>query len=515
MNKAEDLVPIDDTDQFPTVMGPDETPSDAGIDAAKRVPQRPISQQPLAADDVLPASEIAVPNEALRYVNETAPPVSTQVIPTAPALTTPAQPSVPNLDEPQNVQMDAQWEIENAVGQRPLSAAQQPNLDNVAATIPVLPNDPPLNEGQVETPPVSNKLPAVGDYVFPSVFESNVIHPPEAMSSNPGPVASKPPLYGNELGNADIDPPTHHFDDPVAEQPASTNYGGPDVPRPPTIAESFESAFVRGNEAARVQSDSGDMAEPTADTDAFLPQSAGVAVAAPAMVARHAPSPQPRKTRKRLNTTLIKNPWLRRSAWVASGVVGLILLLVFALPFVLPNKTIAQEISRQVQSATGWTLKVDGPISVGIFPTPSFRADGVAVSADGENNVLSVESLRFGINLAAIFTGEVRLSEVILIGPSIDLIVDENGRPTWQTSDTITGAGTSGTDSGLRGSSGDQLVVDDTKSALQALERLQIDEVVIRDGTVRYRDLSSTADYTVTDIDLRTALTSLDVPMQL
>ncbi|MEP0520500.1 MAG: AsmA family protein [Hyphomicrobiales bacterium] len=210
------------------------------------------------------------------------------------------------------------------------------------------------------------------------------------------------------------------------------------------------------------------------------------------------------------NFQLSKKPWARQLALVGGGLVGLFVLLVFILPFFLPSQTIANEVSRQVKLATGWVLRIDGPISVGVFPTPRFSANDVSISADGENSVVRTESIRFGINLAAIFTGNVRLDEVALVSPSIDLLVDETGRATWQQA-TSADAG----DSGLRPSTGaaGEAVVDDAGSALEALERLQIDEVTVRDGTIRYQDLRTTTEHVVSDIDITTALTSLNVPL--
>lgn len=210
------------------------------------------------------------------------------------------------------------------------------------------------------------------------------------------------------------------------------------------------------------------------------------------------------------NFAISKNPWVRQLALIGGGFVGLIVLLVFVLPFFLPSQTIANEVSRQVKLATGWVLRIDGPISVGVFPTPRFSANDVSISADGQNSVVRTDSIRFGINLAAIFTGNVRLDEVALVSPSIDLVVDEAGRATWEQASS-----SSAGDAGLRPSTGaaGETVVDDAGSALEALERLQIDEVTIRDGTVRYQDLRTTTEHVLSDIDVTTALTSLSVPL--
>jgi len=237
--------------------------------------------------------------------------------------------------------------------------------------------------------------------------------------------------------------------------------------------------------------------------------------AASAMLASNAPLAKKRKGKKprkprEPGKPLFKSPWMRQAAYVGGGIIGLFLLVVFVLPFFLPSQTIAREVSRQVEQATGWQLAIDGPISVGVFPTPRFSASDVRISADGETSSVRAETVRFGINLAAIFTGNVRLDEATLIGPEIDLIVDQNGRASW-----LQNNATDNTPSGdLRSSiNADDAVVDDAGSVLQALERLQIDAVTIRDGSVRYQDMRDGTDHLISGIRVDTALTSLDVPL--
>lgn len=236
-----------------------------------------------------------------------------------------------------------------------------------------------------------------------------------------------------------------------------------------------------------------------------------------AMLASNVPPAKKRKVKKprkprEPGKPLFKSPWMRQVAYVGGGIVGLFLLVVFVLPFFLPSQTIAREVSRQVEQATGWQLAIEGPISVGVFPTPRFSASDVRISADGETSAVRAQTVRFGINLAAIFTGNVRLDEATLIGPEIDLIVDQNGRASWEQNSAADNTPSADLRSSINA---DDAVVDDAGSVLQALERLQIDAVTIRDGSVRYQDMRDGTDHLISGIRVDTALTSLDVPLNI
>ncbi|MEH6726566.1 MAG: AsmA family protein [Hyphomicrobiales bacterium] len=332
--------------------------------------------------------------------------------------------------------------------------------------------------------------------------EPQYLHVPDAAEPEPyvsDPYVTDAPSYR---------PEPNIYDSPVeALAEAPTPYIEP-VQAQSAAAESYTPSFEidQGDEAAQTV--------PGRDESFASSQNAdpgGVS----AIPVSNTPLRKKRKDRKpRIpGKPLFKSPWMRQAAYIGGGIIGLFLLVVFVLPFFLPSQTIAREVSRQVEQATGWQLAIDGPISVGIFPTPRFSASDVRISADGETSAVRAETVRFGINLAAIFTGNVRLDEATLIGPEIDLIVDENGRASWLQSRAQAGTPQQDLRNSLNSDGASVAVVDDTGSMLQALERLQIDAVTIRNGSVRYQDMRDGTDHLVSEISVDTALTSLDVPL--
>nr|WP_306265645.1 AsmA family protein [Pararhizobium sp. IMCC3301] len=315
--------------------------------------------------------------------------------------------------------------------------------------------------------------------------------PPLQSSAVPEPEYSEAPHY---IAAPDADEPPGtgepHWEG-AYQQPSGESASGPDFQ-----ATQFQNLQGQYSQDPDVLAPSGAAAVSSGQNEA-TGQAAGKA----------GNKPGPRRVKRgSARKPLIINPWMRQLAYVGGGIIGVFVLVVFVLPFFLPSGTIAREVSRQVEQATGLQLSIEGPVSVGVFPSPRFSAADVMISADGESSILRADSIRFGINLAAIFTGNVRLDEVTLDRPSVDLVVDERGRAGWLQASTA---------AGLRPGSdqNDAVVVEDTGSALQALDRLQIDAVTIRDGSIRYQDLRDRTDHLVSGIELNTALTSLDVPM--
>lgn len=212
-----------------------------------------------------------------------------------------------------------------------------------------------------------------------------------------------------------------------------------------------------------------------------------------------------------------KSPWRRKLFWTGGGVVALLLLVLFVLPLLLPTGTITREVERQVRSATGFDLAVRGPVSINLLPSPRLRLDDVTVSTGGGTQgrgdegvytpLFQTDSLRFGINLAAIFTGQVHLQSLTLVKPTLTLTVDEAGQRNWSPSDPLNerATGTSSVDGELS----------DTGDAFAALERLQVDEINIRNGRLIYTDLGSLTSHAFEKLHLSTALSSLDNPLQI
>ena len=156
-----------------------------------------------------------------------------------------------------------------------------------------------------------------------------------------------------------------------------------------------------------------------------------------------------------------------------------------------------------VHDATGRKLAIDGDISLGILPAPALSAHNVrlaglpgAASAD----MLTLKELEVRVALAPLISGEIQVTSVRLIEPRLILEVLPDGQANWQfqsTTDSATGGATA--------------TVGGTDATAPALS---LDELVVEDALLIYRDGRSGDEERVERINLDGSAASLQGPFQ-
>jgi AsmA protein len=111
------------------------------------------------------------------------------------------------------------------------------------------------------------------------------------------------------------------------------------------------------------------------------------------------------------------------AAIVIIGVVA-----VFLGPLFISTDDLRDSLLAQVESATGYRLRVSGPVQVALFPSLDLVAEDVGLAqggaADG-TEVARAKSLRFGLQLSALLGGKAQMTEVTLVNPVI--VVPDTG----------------------------------------------------------------------------------------
>jgi AsmA protein len=113
---------------------------------------------------------------------------------------------------------------------------------------------------------------------------------------------------------------------------------------------------------------------------------------------------------------------------------GLLIVVVLALPFLLPTSVYKEQIIEQARLATGRTLTIDGDLNVSFFPTLGVEVHKVRfANAEGaaEADMATMESLVVGAELWPLLGGTLKVSEVRLVNPVINLEIDKQGRGNW------------------------------------------------------------------------------------
>ena len=96
--------------------------------------------------------------------------------------------------------------------------------------------------------------------------------------------------------------------------------------------------------------------------------------------------------------------------------------IVFVGPLFISTDDLRDSLFAQVEAATGYRLRVSGPVQVSVFPSLDLVAEDVGIAQSGAaatSEMATAKSLRFGLQLSALLGGKVKMTEVTLIDPVI------------------------------------------------------------------------------------------------
>lgn len=119
---------------------------------------------------------------------------------------------------------------------------------------------------------------------------------------------------------------------------------------------------------------------------------------------------------------------MRRLIFGLSAILVIAVIGVFLVPLLLSAEDVRNKLFSQVESATGYRLKVDGPIDISVIPALRLNAESVGVSkeiAGAWTEIATARELRFGLAWTALLGGQVRMSEISLVQPVITLPEEE------------------------------------------------------------------------------------------
>ena len=181
--------------------------------------------------------------------------------------------------------------------------------------------------------------------------------------------------------------------------------------------------------------------------------------------------------------------------WGAAGL-GVIVLILAALPFLVSVDTYRGAIERAAHEATGRTLKIAGPMRLTVFPEIGITAQDVHFSnmAGGHAaDMASVGALRIGVSTLPLLTGTIRVSNITLDQPEIHLEADASGRTNWTFARPA-----------KTGEAGGGLP-----------KNLSFSGIDIRGGAISYRDDASGKALALDNVNLHMDLTAMDAPAAL
>lgn len=184
---------------------------------------------------------------------------------------------------------------------------------------------------------------------------------------------------------------------------------------------------------------------------------------------------------------------MRRAFLSFGAVIAIVGIAVLALPVFISAEDVKAKILAQVEGATGYRIRIDGPVSISMMPFLDLVAEdvGVAKPADGRlDEIASADRLRFGLSLGGLLSGNIRMTEIALVRPVITL----PDRPADAEPGPEPGAASGA-------------------PASAALRGLSLDRLRIEDGTVVLPGTDGKPGTRIEGLDLTASLSSFDGPL--
>lgn len=167
--------------------------------------------------------------------------------------------------------------------------------------------------------------------------------------------------------------------------------------------------------------------------------------------------------------------------------------------FALPSEKIAQKAFDQIEKATGRKIVAVGDVSIRVFPILGVSISGIEMeNADWSDTPLMItaQELRVGVKAMPLLQKRIEVSQLELISPDILLEVSSKGQANWDFSADqveVTKEGSTKTAA--------------TESEPSTTPDVLLSTIKVNNAKLRYLDHATSADYTLSEVNL-----SLDWP---
>lgn len=127
---------------------------------------------------------------------------------------------------------------------------------------------------------------------------------------------------------------------------------------------------------------------------------------------------------------------MKRALMITGSILGLGVAGLAAAPFFIDPSVYKQQALDAVQAATGYDVRVDGPISLSLLPVPSVTIKDIQIKRpDGaaDDYLAKVRALSASVSIWPLLSGQVVVSSLSADGMDARVIFDEQGQPNWIT----------------------------------------------------------------------------------
>ena len=188
------------------------------------------------------------------------------------------------------------------------------------------------------------------------------------------------------------------------------------------------------------------------------------------------------------------------------GLVVLIIAVLLIAPLFISLEDYKPEIAAKAKEATGRDLKIDGKISLSLFPIVAVEVNGLSLAnyAQGQSKeMVTLDQMALELQVIPLLSNEVVIDRFVLVNPVINIEIDKDGNPNWELEPTS--AASQPTDSKSEDTS--------SGSGASSLGGLSLGDVRIQGGELHYLDMVSGAKEDIEGLNLEIALKALNQPL--
>lgn len=183
-----------------------------------------------------------------------------------------------------------------------------------------------------------------------------------------------------------------------------------------------------------------------------------------------------------------------RLTLIGLAVIAVIGAIVFFIgPLFISADDVRDKILAQIESATDYRLRVDGPVRLSVFPSLDLVAEdvGVAQASSGGAEMATAKKLKFSLALRELLGGKVKITEVTLIDPVITVPQAKANAKTDDAGDAARGPSSA------------------------SLQNLGLDQLTIENGTVILPPSGGKPGKQISALMLQASLPSIADPVEL
>jgi AsmA protein len=174
----------------------------------------------------------------------------------------------------------------------------------------------------------------------------------------------------------------------------------------------------------------------------------------------------------------------------------------FVAPLFISAGDVRNQLFGQIESATGYRLRMSGPVHVTLFPSFNLMAEDVGIAqpaARGDAEFVTAKKLKFGLMLKGLLDGKMRMTEVTLIDPVIAV-------PSAPTKPVAGEQAVGAEGDGPGGGSAAEVA--------ERLSSLSLDKLIIENGTVIFPPSGQMPGKRVEKLNLAASLLTFDGPLE-